>query len=236
MGDRGRMRPLASVLAAVAVLVAVGAAVVLLGTQGPVADDAPAPSGAHDDLAERVRFEAPPPPGVSVNAFRATFVAFRGDVPLLDPGRWSVGDPASAFLRVEDRSSPTTVHVLANGFVAGPRRADAIRSGTASGITLDDWRPATILRVLALDRDGKPAAGATVRVARPSPGGDAVEPAQYLSSRTDATGRRDVTVFPGEACRISGSHRDASGSATPVLLDASQTVPGGVVDVTLRFP
>ena len=101
---------------------------------------------------------------------------------------------------------------------------------------LDDWRPATTLRVQAVDRDGKPAARAMVRVARPTPGGDEDEPAQYLSATTDASGRRDLTVFPGEACRISGSHDDARGPATPVLLDASQAVPGGVVDVTLRFP
>ncbi|MBL9088143.1 MAG: carboxypeptidase regulatory-like domain-containing protein [Planctomycetia bacterium] len=49
------MRPLASVLAAFAVVVAVGAAVVLLGTQGPVADEGPDPRDPSE------RSTTPPP-------------------------------------------------------------------------------------------------------------------------------------------------------------------------------
>ncbi|MFO0931168.1 MAG: hypothetical protein U1E39_00510 [Planctomycetota bacterium] len=237
MGERGRTRALGIVLVAVTAL-GVGA-VVFLGTRGPAAVEAPdrrVPSAPDTEPEGRVVLAAWPPPGVSATEFRATFVAFREGVPLLDPRRRETGRPARAVLRVAAGRTATTVHALANGFVSGPRHVDGVATGTAAELRFDDWRPATTVRVSALDRDGRPLAGATLRVARSSPGGDAVEPAQYLSATTDAAGRRDVTVFPGEPCRISGSHDDARGSATPVLLDASRTVPGAVLDVTLRFP
>lgn len=237
MGDRGRTRAWWIALAAGAALVA--GAVVFLGTRGPVADEATAPidpSGPSTASADRVELVAWPPPGVSAAEFRATFVAFRDGVPLLDPRRRGTGEPARAALRVADRRESTAVYVLANGRVAGPRRVVEVADGIAPELRFDDWRPATTLSVRAVDRDGRPLAGATLRVARPSPGGDPVEPAQYVSATTDASGRRDVTAFPGEPCRISGSHDGARGSPTPVLVDASQTVPGAVLDVTLRFP
>ncbi len=186
----------------------------------------------------RLSIRSSTPPGVLPDAVRVTFVAFRGEVLLLGgiPTSLPPSSTLTRSLAVSSGGDPTRIFALANGHIAGPRQFDEVQKDAALEAMFDDWRPATMLRVLALDRDGKPAGRATVWVARPSPDGDDVETTPYASAIVDAAGRRDVTVFPGEACRLTGFLDGARGPATPVLLDASQTVPGGVVDVTLRFP
>lgn len=186
----------------------------------------------------RLALRASPPPGVSADATRVLFVAVRGEATLLG-GIPTAVHPSSTLARslaVSAGGDPTRIFALANGHIAGPRQFDEVPKDAALEAQFDDWRPATTLRVLALDRDGKPAARATVWVARPSPAGVDAEVSPYCSTTADPAGRRDVTVFPGEACRLTGFLDGARGPATPVLVDASQTVPGGVVDVTLRFP
>ena len=116
-----------------------------------------------------VAIHATLPPGVADDAFRVRYVGFVGEDVALAGAVEGAGrawrDVTAQFARVRSDVN-VDLYALANGFVAGPVRLETHAPGAPLAARFTSWRPAATLRLRAVGRDGKPAARATVWVAR----------------------------------------------------------------------